>query len=440
MSTFKNLVTGGADYGQVMKNAGMLQGPDAANYGAFQGAQQVTRQPIAGQADQGKATQLIAQTAQGNGPSLARANMQAGLSSTNNAIAAQAATNQGNVGQGSSQRNLLNAQAAANNNYVNQAGMASAAEQLGAQANYASAANAQAHSALAGRQQQLGAYGLQAQQQMAYDQGQQNYGINKANIGLQATNADAKQLGQLGQFAGNIAQGAAMAAMSDEKSKEGIDKSAKATGKIEDFLNAFQPSAQADSAMPQAPSGDGLLRPGQGIQLMGGAPAGPTTGLAQGLNIGGMGKAMKGHQAALGATGLEGHSAGQMAAAGMNLGQANSALAALGPMAAKSDERSKQNIGQPSGGQLEKFMGAMEPSTFQYKDQSYSPGQHLGVMAQDVDDSQIGAGLIEQQPDGMKAINVPKALGASLASLAHLNERIDELEKSKGAKRGKKSA
>lgn len=508
-----------ASYDDVMKNADMLRDPSKGNY-QVQGIPQYQSQlgqstgaanaaanngagrydagaAAAGMGQQSAATNLIAQTAAGNGPSLAKANMLAGLSQQNNAIASQAMTNQGNTGGGLSQRNLLNAQASAGNNYINQAGTASVAEQLGAQANYASAANAQTQGAMANaqnasqaglaqNQQKLSAAQLaasnasagqnanwqQTQANMGYDAANMQSGVNRSNIGLQATNSDAARSNDIFNGVANGVMGvASLAAMSDEKCKKDIEQGEKTKQAVGDTLTSMSQSMFGGNKQPGqggGSHGDGLLHPGSGIQAGGGYdgsvaasspafdPMGGAKGIAKAYSLGhpsatagaaapsvagaagsagyGMpGAAMGGGSiaGAAGAPATAGYAAGG-AAMGGGAAAAGGAgmLSALGPLAALSDERCKQGAQQASPQQLGRFMDAMEPSTYQYKDQNYSPGQHLGVMAQDVDDSKVGKDMVEDH-GGLKAINVPKALGATLASLAYLNDRIDGMESKK---------
>ena len=246
MANLSTLLGGGPSGKDVARNAGKLIGPDGNNYvihGTPQYQTAVNNETTnahntanngfgtynAGLADNGmsqqaSATGLLAQTAMGNGPSLARANMQAGLAQQAAALQSQAMSNQGNTGQGESQRNLLNAQAAAGNNTVQAGGIASAAEQLGAQGQYVGAANAQTNSAMnnalnasnagfqhnaqqfqaaqIGAQNALAAHNADVQQQgasQAYDNSMQDLGRARAGIGLQATQASAANTGFLGK-------------------------------------------------------------------------------------------------------------------------------------------------------------------------------------------------------------------------------------------------
>src|SRR6476659_7977374 len=132
------LIGGNPSGSDINKQADKLVGPDKANYQiggadafrsntgansrvAYDQAANYNQQLAdsnrkfqgmgqAGAAQQDTAFNLMNQMAQGKGPSLAAANMQAGLNQQNLAAQSQAMSSAGNTGLGNSQRNLLNAQ------------------------------------------------------------------------------------------------------------------------------------------------------------------------------------------------------------------------------------------------------------------------------------------------------------------------------------------
>ena len=104
--------------------------------------------------------------------------------------------------------------------------------------------------------------------------------------------------------------------------------------------------------------------------------------------------------------------------AGIGLGAA--ALIAL------SDANAKENI-QPAG-DADSFIEALTPYTFDYKRETGEPaGKHLGVIAQNLEATPFGQTLITNTPRG-KAIKVAPALGAALASVGRINQRLRKLE------------
>jgi len=100
-------------------------------------------------------------------------------------------------------------------------------------------------------------------------------------------------------------------------------------------------------------------------------------------------------------------------------------LQAVGTVAASmSDVNAKKNIQGASGG-IDEFLSMLSPSTYQYKDpnaQGAAPGQHTGVMAQDLEKSALGRQLVIDGPNG-KMVDYQKAVPLLLASLVHLHQK-----------------
>lgn len=94
-----------------------------------------------------------------------------------------------------------------------------------------------------------------------------------------------------------------------------------------------------------------------------------------------------------------------------------------------SDINAKKNV-RSAGEDIDEFLSALQPSTYQYKDPSATgaaPGQHTGVMAQDLERSSVGRSLVTDTPQG-KMVDYRKATPAMLASLVHVNDRQRALE------------
>lgn len=92
----------------------------------------------------------------------------------------------------------------------------------------------------------------------------------------------------------------------------------------------------------------------------------------------------------------------------------------------KSDERSKKNVSH-----VDMFLDKLTPYEYEYKDkQKNGSGRRLGVMAQDVrSGGPVGKSLVSTDPsDGMLQIDVKKGLGAALAGLGAVNDRLKKLE------------
>lgn len=94
-----------------------------------------------------------------------------------------------------------------------------------------------------------------------------------------------------------------------------------------------------------------------------------------------------------------------------------------------SDRKLKKNV-RAGAEAADEFMSSMKPRTFRYKDRKFGEGEHLGVMAQDMERSTIGRGVVTKTPHG-KMLNMRKLQSGLVASVVRLNDRLRELEKGK---------
>lgn len=100
--------------------------------------------------------------------------------------------------------------------------------------------------------------------------------------------------------------------------------------------------------------------------------------------------------------------------------------------AVASDIRLKMNIkqGEEPRSEIDDFLNNLSAYLFQYKDPG-SPGQkegeQLGVMAQDLMQSDIGKQMVHETPMGLK-VDYQSGLAAILAAQADMNDRLKELE------------
>jgi hypothetical protein len=102
----------------------------------------------------------------------------------------------------------------------------------------------------------------------------------------------------------------------------------------------------------------------------------------------------------------------------------------------KSDERGKSGARDGKRSALLDFADKLEPKTFRYRHpEPGMEGRITGVMAQDMEKSQLGNGAVEETPAG-KAIDMKKGLSLALASIAALKDEIDSLRGARGRKRG----
>ena len=96
----------------------------------------------------------------------------------------------------------------------------------------------------------------------------------------------------------------------------------------------------------------------------------------------------------------------------------------------------KYEKGEPKDFSPQKFLDALKPNSFEYKDEfKKNPlageGRFLGIMAQDLEKAgPVGKSMVEDTPMG-KLVNYGKGFGAVLAAQAHLNQRLKALESKK---------
>ena len=113
------------------------------------------------------------------------------------------------------------------------------------------------------------------------------------------------------------------------------------------------------------------------------------------------------------------------------------AMQGIGAIASfASDERLKRNVKDAAGDKVRALLDAIKAKTYDYRRGYGSNGDkdHLGVMAQDLEKSEVGKTLVHDfdTPDGKrKAVDMRRALAAALASAAHLNQRVKKLEASR---------
>lgn len=81
------------------------------------------------------------------------------------------------------------------------------------------------------------------------------------------------------------------------------------------------------------------------------------------------------------------------------------------------------------------FLDKLQAYSYEYKKgakgmEGAGEGRHLSVMAQDLEKAgPVGKSMVEQDENGNKVVDYGKGFGAILASQAHLNERLSQIEK-----------
>jgi hypothetical protein len=103
------------------------------------------------------------------------------------------------------------------------------------------------------------------------------------------------------------------------------------------------------------------------------------------------------------------------------IGQAGqmSNLIGQGMMAyAISDARAKTNVMEISKADLNEMKSHLRAYKFNYKDKVHGEGNWLGVMAQDLEKSKLGRMMVSEDANGLKRIDLRKAVSILLASMA----------------------
>ena len=116
-------------------------------------------------------------------------------------------------------------------------------------------------------------------------------------------------------------------------------------------------------------------------------------------------------------------------------GLLSGASSAGGAMLAASDERQKENVSDAKK-DAQKFLDALSAKSYNYKDTSVpgtAEGRRFGIMAQDLEKSEMGKSLVRDGADGVKRIDTVQGFGAVLAAQAELNKRLKALERKKRA-------
>lgn len=89
-----------------------------------------------------------------------------------------------------------------------------------------------------------------------------------------------------------------------------------------------------------------------------------------------------------------------------------------------SDSREKKNVKNIESSDLDEFLAVLKPKSFQYKDPSNGEGRRAGVMAQDVEKSKLGAEIVQSDESGKKSLDTNKLIGAMLAAIKHISDKV----------------
>ena len=98
-----------------------------------------------------------------------------------------------------------------------------------------------------------------------------------------------------------------------------------------------------------------------------------------------------------------------------------------------SDRNLKEDIQVPVENEmhsrLQEMLDELKSYKYNYKDEKGLPqDQQYGVMAQDLEKSELGSEFVEEDQDGDKMVDYGKMAGTQLAALTELFDRVKKLE------------
>lgn len=82
----------------------------------------------------------------------------------------------------------------------------------------------------------------------------------------------------------------------------------------------------------------------------------------------------------------------------------------------------------PGADAVEEMLAALRPLVYRYRDEAHGVGEHLGFMAQDAEQSEIGRWIVSDTPAG-KVVDLRRVAVAALAAAAHERTKRLELER-----------
>ncbi len=340
---------------------------------------------------------LMRQAALGNAPSAAAAQQQQGLDSAIKSQQAMAASARGPGGLASAQYNAAANTGALQQGAVNQAAQLRAQEMAQARGAYGDAASGirsqDIQGAMGQTQQALAYQGLGQNVGMANLQatGQQNQ-LDEQHWEKQSDLDAASNAATMGAITGTIGAAAGAASMfSDENIKENISplqgpqpgddlnalpKTKPEASKLKQGLAGFSNQMLNMSKAEQAPHQTAAFQPYQPMNLP------------------------------------------PMFHPGMDM---------------QSDERVKSGL-NPMHAEPAEMMDHLEPKSYNYKPGlGLPPGRKYGIMAQDLEQTPMGASVVHDTPRG-KVIDAAQATGVHFAAEANLHERLRVLEAKMGGR------
>lgn len=106
-------------------------------------------------------------------------------------------------------------------------------------------------------------------------------------------------------------------------------------------------------------------------------------------------------------------------------------LKTAGPIAAlaiASDERVKTDIRDTTDDELAELLSTFKPKAYAYRDPARGAGEQFGGMAQDLERTSLGRGMVSKDRAGVRQVDGGKAGMAALAGVALLYDKLKDLE------------
>lgn len=127
--------------------------------------------------------------------------------------------------------------------------------------------------------------------------------------------------------------------------------------------------------------------------------------------------------------GIAGGIIGTTIAPGLGTAAGASAGAAVGQGLGDyfSDERMKKNVKPIEEMDIDEFMAALGPKKYKYKNDDIDQPMRLGVMAQDLEGSELGDDIVSDTDDG-KMLDTQNLMGAILAAIKRLDNKKADRE------------
>ncbi len=91
-----------------------------------------------------------------------------------------------------------------------------------------------------------------------------------------------------------------------------------------------------------------------------------------------------------------------------------------------SDEKLKKDI-KPGNEKLGQFLDAINAHAYKYKDKKFGKGEYVSPMAQELEKTDLGKGLVKNTSEG-KMVDYGHGFGTMMAAMAEMHKRLKKLE------------